>query len=237
MLTITTEPFSHLAKEAAQLTAAHWDEVEAPLHGPQHYALDNNRYDSLERLGMLHISAARGPAVAAGGEPHDDTDPGTPDESHVTSETGASAPLAGYAAFTLVDCPHRPQTMLAALDGLYLAPWARGGLFALRLLRHAEAALAARGVGLVQYSSPTSRPCHALYRRLGAQPTETIWHKTLSPQPGAAATDAEAKTVRAETMREEAVRPETIEQETIEQGTTKPPIIKAKSTEEDKQWP
>ena len=227
MLTITTEPFSHLAKEAAQLTAAHWDEVEAPLHGPQHYALDANRYASLERLDMLHISAARGPAVAAGGEPCDATAAGTPDEAHATSEAYASAPLAGYAAFTLVDCPHRPQTLLAALDGLYLAPWARGGLFALRLLRHAEAALAARGVGLVQYSSPTSRPCHALYRRLGAQPTETIWHKTLPPQPGASATDAVAKTVRAETMREEAVRPETIN----------PPIIKAKSTEEDKQWP
>ena len=233
MLTITTEPFSHLAKEAAQLTAAHWDEVEAPLHGPQHYALDDNRYASLERLGMLHISAARGPTVAAGGEPCDATDASTLDESHATSETGASAPLAGYAAFTLVDCPHRPQTLLAALDGLYLAPWARGGLFALRLLRHAEAALAACGVVLVQYSSPTSRPCHALYRRLGAQPTETIWHKTLSPQPDTAATAAESKTlmpkaVRTETMREEAIRPETI----------KPPIIKAKSAEEeDIQWP
>jgi hypothetical protein len=217
MLTITTEPFSHLAKEAAQLTAAHWDEVEARLHGAQHYALDDNRYASLERLGMLHISAARGPAVAAGGEPCDATDASTLDESHATSETGASAPLAGYAAFTIVDCHHRPQTLLAALDGLYLAPWARGGLFALRLLRHAEAALAARGVGLVQYSSPTSRPCHALYRRLGAQPTETIWHKTLSPQPSSAATAAKAKTVGAKAIW--------------------PPITKAKSTEEDKQWP
>ena len=227
MLTITTEPFSHLAKEAAQLTAAHWDEVEAPLHGPQHYALDDNRYASLERLGMLHISAARGPAVAAGGEPCDATAAGTPDEAHATSETGASAPLAGYAAFTLVDCPHRPQTLLAALDGLYLAPWARGGLFALRLLRHAEAALAARGVGLVQYSSPTSRPCHALYRRLGAQPTETIWHKALPPQPGTFATATEAKIARTKAIWQEAIWPETI----------KPQIIKAKSTEEDKQWP
>ena len=217
MLTITTEPFSHLAKEAAQLTAAHWDEVEAPLHGPQHYALDDNRYASLERLGMLHISAARGPVVAAGGEPCDATAAGTPDESHATSETGASAPLAGYAAFTLVDCPHRPQTLLAALDGLYLAPWARGGLFALRLLRHAEAALAARGVGFVQYSSPASRPCHVLYRRLGAQPTETIWHKTLSPQPGASTTTARAKIIKAETVTAE--------------------VIKPKSIEEDKQWP
>ena len=213
MLTITTEPFSHLAKEAA-----HWDEVEATLHGPQHYALDHNRYASLERLGMLHISAARGPAVAAGAEQCDAADvTGTPDATRTTSETGASAPLAGYAAFTLVDCPHRPQTLLAALDGLYLAPWARGGLFALRLLRHAEAALAVRGVGLVQYSSPTSRPCHALYRRLGAQPTETIWHKTLPPQPGTAATAGGAKTVMPKAIR--------------------PPIIKAKSTEEDKQWP
>ena len=227
MLTITTEPFSHLAKEAAQLTAAHWDEVEAPLHGPQHYALDDNRYASLERLGMLHISAARGPAVAAGGEPHEDSDAGTPDETRATSDTDTSAPLAGYAAFTLVDCPHRPQTLLAALDGLYLAPWARGGLFALRLLRHAEAALAARGVGLVQYSSPTSRPCHALYRRLGAQPTETIWHKALPPQPGTAATAAEAKIARTKAIWQEAIWPETI----------KPQIIKAKSTEEDKQWP
>ena len=193
MLTITTEPFSHLAKEAAQLTAAHWDEVEAPLHGPQHYALDVNRYASLERLGMLHISAARG---LAGGEPCEITDAATPDKIHTTTETGSSAPLAGYAAFTLVDCPHRPQTLLAALDGLYLAPWARGSLFALRLLRHAEATLAARGVGLVQYSSPASRPCHALYRRLGAQPTETIWHKTLPPQPGVSLAPAMVKTAK-----------------------------------------
>ena len=192
MLTITTELFSHLAQEAGQLAAAHWDEVETPLHGPQHYALDYHRYTSLERLGMLHISAARGRAVD---EPCNAAK-GTPDETRTAAETDASAPLAGYAAFTLVACPHRPQTLLAALDGLYLAPWARGGLFALRLLRHAESALAARGVGLVQYSSPTSRPCHALYRRLGAQPTETIWHKTLPPQPGASLAPAMVKTAK-----------------------------------------
>ena len=192
MLTITTEPFSHLAQEAGQLAASHWDEVEAPLHGPQQYTLDHERYASLERLGMLHISAARGLAVD---EPCNATE-GTPDEPRTDAETAASAPLAGYAAFTVVACPHRPHTLLAALDGLYLAPWARGGLFALRLLRHAEAALAARGVSLVQYSSPASRPCHALYRRLGAQPTETIWHKTLTPQPGASLAPATVETAK-----------------------------------------
>ena len=50
-----------------------------------------------------------------------------------------------------------------------------------RSFAHAEAALAARGVALVQYSSPVSRPCDALYRRLGARATETVWHKTLRP--------------------------------------------------------
>ena len=214
MLTITTEPFSHLAQEAGQLTAAHWDEVEAPLHGPQHYTLDHNRYASLERLGMLHISAARG---LAGGEPCDATDAtgAAADGVRTTDATDATAPLAGYAAFTLVGCPHRPQTLLAALDGLYLAPWARGGLFALRLLRHAEAALAERGVSLVQYSSPASRPCHALYRRLGALPTETIWHKPLPSLPDASATAAGVKIIKPETVMAE--------------------IIKAKSIEEDQQ--
>ena len=72
----------------------------------------------------------------------------------------------------------------------YRLALARGGLFALRLLRHAEAALAARGVGIMQYSSPASRPCHALYRRLVAHPTETIWNKILPLQPRAATASA-----------------------------------------------
>ena len=52
MLTIATETFLHVAAEAEQLAAAHWDEVEAALHGAQHYRLDHERYASLERLGM-----------------------------------------------------------------------------------------------------------------------------------------------------------------------------------------
>ena len=44
---------------------------------------------------MLHISAARGLPEADQGAPSDTS----------------SAPLAGYAAFTLVACPHCPQTM------------------------------------------------------------------------------------------------------------------------------
>ena len=57
MLTLTTETFSQVATEAEQLAAAHWDEVEAALHGAQCYRLDHERYASLERLGMPELTA------------------------------------------------------------------------------------------------------------------------------------------------------------------------------------
>lgn len=151
MLSITEECFASVHAEARALTAAHWNEVEAPMHGPQNYEPDAARYTQLEALNMLHIMAAR-------------------------SKTGA---LAGYAAFCMLPCPHRPAATLAVLDGLYLAPAARRGFAALSLLRTAEKSLARRGVDLVQYSSPVSRPCDALYRRLGARCTETLWHKEI----------------------------------------------------------
>lgn len=169
MLTLTTEIFSQVSAEAEQLAAAHWDEVEAALHGAQRYRLDHERYASLERLGMLHISAARG----------------LPEADQGAASATSSAPLAGYAAFTLVACPHCPQTLLAALDGLYLAPWARGGLFALRLLRHAEAALAARGVSLVQYSSQRPAPAMPSTAALGRGPRKLSGTKPCRQrQPG-----------------------------------------------------
>ena len=140
-----------VAGEAARLAREHWREVEAELHGGADYVLDGERYAALERLGMLSVTTAR----------------------------DREGRLAGYAVFTLAPCPHLKGETVAALDGLYLAPQARRGLNALALLRSAEAAMAARGASIVQYSSPASRPCGALYRRLGAVHTETIWHKRL----------------------------------------------------------
>ena len=145
MLHFLEETFTRVRDDVQALTQAHWDEVEAALHGDQAYRLDKERYAALERLGMLAVITAR----------HED------------------GGLAGYAAFTVLPCPHRAGITLAALDGLYLAPDARRGLAALNLLRRAEQCLARRGVGLIQYSSPASRPCDALYRRLGARHTES----------------------------------------------------------------
>ena len=151
MIHCRQEALDRLLPELPPLLQAHWDESEAALYGPQTYALDAERYACWERLGMLHVVTAR-----------DD-----------------SGRLRGYAAFTLTDCPHRPGRRLAALDGLYLAPAARKGLTVLHLRRTAEAGLRERGADVIQYSSPASRPCDALYRRLGARHTESVWHKEL----------------------------------------------------------
>ena len=145
-----TECLQDVRQEALPLTRAHWNEVEASLHGPEEQPCDAAQYARWEALGMLHISTVR-----------------------------TAGRLTGYAAFTICPCPHRPGRLLAALDGLYLAREVRGGLTALRLLRHAETALRQRGVAVMQFSSPASRPCHALYRRLGARHTESIWHKEV----------------------------------------------------------
>lgn len=170
MLIYQRENYDRVCAEAQPLTQAHWDEAEAPMHGAQRYTLDTARYNLLESLGMLHIVTAR-----------EAVDMSDVSASPVSSAVGlpASGPLAGYAAFALCPCPHRESLTLAALDGLYLIPRWRQGFTALALLRHAEKQLAARGVGIVQYSSPASRPCDALYKRLGAAHTETLWHKEL----------------------------------------------------------
>ncbi len=151
MLLYQTETLSTVAPQVSQLLQNHWDEVEASMHGAQKYVLNLEQYTLYEQLHMLHMSTAR----------------------------LAQGHLCGYAVFTLCPCPHKQDTLLAQLDALYLAPEQRHGLQAIQLLRHAEKSLQERGAAMVQYASPSSKPCDALYRRLGAKLTEHIYHKYL----------------------------------------------------------
>ncbi len=151
MLTFQTETLDNILPFIQSMARAHWDEVEASLHGQQHYTIDEKTYKQLESLHMLHITTAK-------------------------NEQGL---ICGYAAFTISSSHHRADETIASLDAFYLAPWARKGLNALQLLRVAEQALLKRSVQLIQFSSPVSRPCDALYRRMGAKQVETIYHKRL----------------------------------------------------------
>jgi len=147
------ETFAAVQKEAEPLCSAHWDETEAAMYGDRAgVPLSVPMFESMEAAGILHIVTARD------------------DEGR----------LAGYAAFCLSENMAMPGRVQASNLGLYLAPGMRRDPFlALKLLRWAEASLKERGVYCVAYISPVSRPCDALYRRLGAKMTETTWHKEL----------------------------------------------------------
>lgn len=81
--------------------------------------------------------------------------------------------LVGYASFLSVFNMHL-DGMVATLDGLFVAK-AHRGMTGLALLRYAQSVIFDCGAVAVQYSSPASRDCGAIYRRLGAVHTETTY--------------------------------------------------------------
>lgn len=149
MVHFSTERWADIAAEVPALYDAHWTETEVDMYGDNGGDLDGFR--QLDALGLLHLAVAR-----------DD-----------------SGRMVGYAAFLLSPNPQMGGKLVASLAGLYLHQEARQGLAALSLLRYAESGLRAAGAAGVCYNSPASRPCEALYRRLGAKHTETIFYKGL----------------------------------------------------------
>lgn len=149
MVHFSTERWADIAAEVHALYDAHWAETEAAMYGDNGGDLDGFR--QLDAMGLLHLAVAR-----------DD-----------------SGRMVGYAAFIMSPNPQMGGKIVASLAGLYLHQEARHGLAALSLLRYAESGLRDAGAAGVCYNSPASRPCDALYRRLGAKHTETIFYKGL----------------------------------------------------------
>ena len=131
---------------------AHWQETEEAMYGSQTAVpMTHPMYEAMEQGGVLHIVTAR-----------------------------MDGALHGYAAYCLSENIHMPGRVTASALALYLSREIRTDAFAaLRLLRWAEGSLRQRDVSGIGYNSPASRPCDALYRRLGAHHTETVWYKEL----------------------------------------------------------
>ncbi|MCD7984886.1 MAG: GNAT family N-acetyltransferase [Desulfovibrio sp.] len=89
----------------------------------------------------------------------------------VTARDGGR--MVGYASFFATYNMHLGG-MLATLDGLFLDKAYRGA-GGIKLLRFAADAVRACGAVAAQFSSPASKDCGALYRRLGAKLTETVY--------------------------------------------------------------
>ena len=89
----------------------------------------------------------------------------------VTARDGGR--MVGYASF-FATCNMHLGGMLATLDGLFLDRAYRGA-GGIKLLRFAADEVRACGAVAAQFSSPASKDCGALYRRLGAKMTETVY--------------------------------------------------------------
>lgn len=152
MVDFAVESYATARADAEALACAHWQETEASMYGEQSgVPITDEAFSGMESAGVLHVVTAR-----EGGE------------------------LAGYAVFVLAPNINMPGKVQASNLALYLAPGVRRDPFlAVKLLRWAEDSLRERGASCVAYVSPVSRPCDALFRRLGAKMTETTWHKEL----------------------------------------------------------
>ena len=151
-ISFAVEPYSHICGEVAPLAIAHWQETEEAMYGSQTTVpITHSMYDAMEQGGVLHVVTARMDGV-----------------------------LHGYAAYCFSENLNMPGRFTASALALYLSREIRTDAFAaLRLLRWAEDSLRQRGISGIGYNSPASRPCDALYRRLGAKITETVWYKEL----------------------------------------------------------
>ena len=151
-LSIQAEPFSRLCREAIQrgLFEAHWREV-GMFRDRIVLEPDFEKSFQLERAQCLASYSVR----------------------------DAGGVLVGYAVYICATATHYRSHVCGSCDVLYLAPEHRGGGTAVRLLRMAERDLVARGVSKVVYHFKLEHDQQALMRRLGYEPTETLYEKVV----------------------------------------------------------
>lgn len=137
-----------------------WGEMEALLdrhyqeisHNPDiPLAPDKARYKALEDAGKLRMFTVRG-----------------------------DGELIGYAIFIVATGLHYSGSLQAKQDVLFVDPSSRGRGAGIKLLRFADAELAAEGVQLVYHHTKLAHPALGrLLEHLGYEPVETVYSRRL----------------------------------------------------------
>ncbi|MDE7064660.1 MAG: GNAT family N-acetyltransferase [Desulfovibrionaceae bacterium] len=149
-ITLRTERFETFRPDAAPLARRHWEESASGVI-TEKPAVDAALYHKMDAAGMLHITTARDGAT-----------------------------LVGYAVYILSPTNQHYRGMATAeSDAFFLLPEYRRGWDGLRMLQHAEAMLAARGVVLISQRFPASREYGALFRRMGYRLEEHLYMRRL----------------------------------------------------------
>ncbi len=150
MLTFRVETLAAVRDEAAPLLRRHWEEI-ALNRDTVPLDPDWQAYDRVEAAGLLHITTARNDA---GG-------------------------LVGYAVYFVVPNLHYRSLRVAETDIFWLVPEHRRGLAGLRLLRAAEAHLAALGVNKIVSKVKLHHDTGPLFERLGYTAIERVYAKMV----------------------------------------------------------
>ena len=144
------------------LFRAHWNEAAVPLlMKDAEFFFDWEWHARAQKLGLWTCFAAREGCSA---------------EIRKGRERGAGGigGIAGYASFFVSRHPFIDERT-AQMESFYVVPACRDGFAGVRLLRFAAESLKKQGVRAVHLGAPFYGRCGGLFRRLGAQPLETVW--------------------------------------------------------------
>lgn len=148
-LVFAEERYSDAIEEMRLMYPAHWAEIEKdadtiPLD------MDYERYELLERLGIIHLVTAR-----------------------------IDGRMVGYHLFCVSPHLHHKSSLTAVSDIFYLKPSYRKGFNGINFLRFAESSLKARGVQRAAMESTMRRDFGVILRFLGWGVMGHLYSKVL----------------------------------------------------------
>ena len=149
MLVYAKETLADTAPEAGPLLHAHWEAIALNKYFIK-LNPDWNRYEELERLGVLQVFTAR----------HEGR-------------------LVGYFVMLVVPHLHYMDHLFAHNDIIYIDPEHRKGFAAMKLIKFAEEELKKMGVSVMMVNIKRHKPFDALLARMGYNHVENIYAKRL----------------------------------------------------------
>jgi GNAT superfamily N-acetyltransferase len=150
VITFQVEKWAEFEKEGSLIFRRHWEDL-ALDHDKIDLGVDNQKYQQMDDLGILHILTAR-----------------------------KDGRLIGYFLAFLMVHPHYSNAGLMAIaDVYYLLPEARSGGTGARLFAEVEKTLKARGVVKAYLSCKLHQDHSKLFTRLGWKPTDLTFTKYL----------------------------------------------------------
>lgn len=149
MVTFAVEPWSEALEETKPLLALHWQEVAADRdHIP--LAVDWDRYNAFDTLGLLHCVTAR----------------------HESA-------IVGYHWLIVMPHAHYGTTLMAFSDVFYILPKHRRGWTGINLFRFTEDSLRKLGVVKVFLPTKPHIDMGRVFQRLGYRIHETVYSKVI----------------------------------------------------------